>query len=77
MSDETIITMPDGSTWRPSTSQDTVSCASCDNLVDTPAEIASYPDGNCPVCGSTWTGDEKRSTLITVTMPESMSGGAG
>jgi len=46
MSDETIITMADGSKWRPSTSRDIVSCASCDNEVDTPAEILSYPNGN-------------------------------
>jgi predicted RNA-binding Zn-ribbon protein involved in translation (DUF1610 family) len=77
MSDETIITMADGSKWRPSTSRDIVSCASCDNEVDTPAEILSYPSGNCPNCGNSWTGSEKRSTMITVTMPESMSGGAG
>jgi predicted RNA-binding Zn-ribbon protein involved in translation (DUF1610 family) len=77
MSDETIITMADGSKWRPSTSRDIVSCAFCDNEVDTPAEILSYPSGNCPNCGNSWTGREKRSTMITVTMPESMSGGAG
>jgi predicted RNA-binding Zn-ribbon protein involved in translation (DUF1610 family) len=74
---ETIITMADGSKWRPSTSSDTVSCVSCDNEVDTPAEIASYPDGNCPDCGNAWTGGEKRSTMITVTMPQGLSGGAG
>ena len=46
-------------------------------LSDTPEEIASYPDGNCPQCGSTWTGTENRSTMRQVTMPESITGGAG
>lgn len=74
---ETIITMADGSKWRPSTSIDRISCVSCDNEVDTEAEILSYPSGNCPNCGNTWTGGEKRSTMITVTMPQGLSGGAG
>ena len=77
MNDDTVITMVDGSRWRPSTSRDIVHCATCPNEVDTPAEVLSYPDGNCPECGSSWTGGEKRSTLIQVTMPESLSGGAG
>jgi len=77
MSDDTVIIMDDGSKWRPSTSTDSVKCASCHNLVDTPAEIASYPDGNCPNCGNSWTGSEEKSTLIQVTMPTSLSGGAG
>jgi predicted RNA-binding Zn-ribbon protein involved in translation (DUF1610 family) len=74
---ETIITLPDGSTWRPSSSRDTVHCVKCSNEVDTPAEIASFPDGNCPNCGSPWTGEENRSTMIQVTMPEGITGGAG
>ena len=69
-----ILIMPDGSRWKPSTSSDTVECVNCNNAVDTPEEIASYPDGNCPDCGESWTGGEKRSTLIVVTMPEKMSG---
>ena len=51
MSDETIIIMPDGGRWKPATSVDTIQCHNCDNLVDTPEEVASYPDGNCPDCG--------------------------
>ena len=70
----TVITMPNGSTWRPSSSTDMVHCASCDNAVDTPEEVASYPDGNCPDCGESWTGSEKRSTNIRVTAPEPISG---
>jgi predicted RNA-binding Zn-ribbon protein involved in translation (DUF1610 family) len=77
MSDETIITMADGSKWRPSTSQDLIHCASCGNAVDTPEEVLSYPTGNCPDCGNSWTGDESRSTIIQVTMPQSINGGAG
>ena len=72
----TVITMPDGSRWKPSTSSDTLHCVNCENIVDTPAEIASYPDGNCPDCGENWTGSERRNTSITVTAPEPMSGEA-
>lgn len=71
---DTIITMPNGSRWKPSTSSDTVHCVSCENVVDTPEEIASYPDGTCPECGQGWTGSEKRSTIITVTAPEPIGG---
>ena len=70
----TIITLPDGSTWSPSSSTETVSCANCENEVDTPEEIASYPDGNCPDCGESWTGSESRSTNIRVTAPDPISG---
>jgi len=73
---DTIITMRDGSKWKPSTSSDTVHCVNCGNVVDTPEEIASYPDGNCPDCGEAWTGSEKRSTSISVTAPEAISGEA-
>ena len=69
-----ILIMPDGSRWKPSSSSDTVECVNCNNAVDTPEEIASYPDGTCPDCGQSWTGSEKRSTVIIVTMPEQISG---
>ena len=71
---DTIITLPDGSTWRPSSSKDTVSCVNCENEVDTLEEIASYPDGKCPDCGENWTGSESRSTNIQVTAPAQISG---
>ena len=71
---DTVITMPDGSTWKPSSSTDTVHCVNCGNAVDTLEEIASYPTGNCPDCGESWTGTEKRSTNIRVTAPEAISG---
>ena len=77
MSDNTVITMPNGSKWRPSTSVDKVQCVSCGNIVDTPEEIASYPNGECTECGSLWTGEENRSTIIQVTMPDSIKGGVG
>ena len=77
MSDQTIITLADGSRWLPSTSKDEIECSSCDNKVDTPEEVLTYPGGNCPVCGNPWTGTEKRSTLIQVTMPQGIFGGAG
>jgi len=70
----TLITMPDGSRWKPSTSSDTVRCVSCSNEVDTPEEIASYPSGSCPQCGDSWTGAESRSTSVTVTAPEAIRG---
>ena len=44
---DTILTMDDGSKWKPSSSTDTVHCVNCSNAVDTPAEIASYPSGIC------------------------------
>ena len=75
MSDETIIVMADGSRWNPSTSEDKLQCHNCDNLVDTPEEVASYPDGTCPDCGESWTADTKRHTKITVTMPQAADGG--
>ena len=77
MSDDTIFTMDDGSKWKPSTSRDLIHCANCGNAVDTPEEVLSYPTGNCPDCGNSWTGDESRSTIIQVTMPQSITGGAG
>ena len=64
-------------TWLPATTRDLVECVSCENSVDTPEEIASYPNGNCPQCGNPWTGSEKRSTIIQVTAPEALDGGAG
>ena len=72
-----ILTMADGSRWKPSTSSDIIECVNCNNAVDTPEEIASYPDGNCPDCGESWTGSEKRSTRIQVTVPEQIAGGSG
>tara|TARA_B100001094_G_scaffold77398_1_gene73739 strand:+ start:4269 stop:4496 length:228 start_codon:yes stop_codon:yes gene_type:complete len=71
---DTVINMPDGSKWSPSSSTDVVKCANCGNEVDTPAEIASYPDGDCPDCGEAWTGSEVRKTTISVTAPEKISG---
>lgn len=73
---DTILTMANGSKWKPSTSSDTVHCVSCDNAVDTPAEVASYPSGRCPDCGTPWAGTENRSTSIMVTAPEAISGEA-
>jgi predicted RNA-binding Zn-ribbon protein involved in translation (DUF1610 family) len=69
MSDQTILKMDDGSEWLPATSVDMVHCVTCNNAVDTPEEVATYPDGNCPDCGNPWTGGEARSTTITVTAP--------
>lgn len=74
MTDETIITTPNGSQWLPASARDVVHCATCENEVDTPEEIASYPDGNCPQCGNQWTGAERKSTAITVTAPQAIKG---
>ena len=73
---DTILIMSNGSKWKPSTSSDTVHCVNCENAVNTPEEIATYPDGNCPDCGQSWTGKERRSTSIMVTAPEAISGEA-
>jgi predicted RNA-binding Zn-ribbon protein involved in translation (DUF1610 family) len=74
MSDKTIITMPDGTQWLPSTSSDTVHCVNCNNAVDTPEEVATYPSGSCPDCGQSWTGAEQKDTAITVTAPAPIGG---
>ena len=71
---DTIITMQDGSRWKPASSSDTVHCVNCGNAVDEPEEIASYPSGNCPNCGQSWTGGEQRSTAVMVTAPEPIGG---
>lgn len=63
--------------WLPATTQDLVECVHCGNKVDTPEEVLSYPSGNCPDCGNSWTGSEKRSTIIQVTAPQALGGGAG
>ena len=76
MSDEHILVLGNGTKWKPATSSDTVHCVNCDNAVDTPEEVATYPDGNCPDCGESWTGAERRSTSISVTAPEAISGEA-
>jgi uncharacterized paraquat-inducible protein A len=76
MSDATTIVMENGSSWKPATSSDKVHCVNCDNAVDTPEEIATYPTGNCPQCGNSWTGSERRSTSILVTAPEAVRGEA-
>lgn len=73
---DTLIIMPDGSKWKPASSSDTLHCDSCPNIVDTPEEIASYPEGNCPDCNNPWTGKERKNTAITVTAPEAISGEA-
>jgi hypothetical protein len=72
---DTIITMADGSTWAPATSKDIIHCASCENAVDTPEEVASYPNGNCPDCGNPWTGSEGKGISISVTAPAPLGGG--
>lgn len=63
---------PEGMT--PAKSVDHIQCATCDNLVDTPEEIASYPNGRCPQCHYPWTGDEQRHTYITVATITPMGG---
>ena len=45
-------------------------------FIQNPA-LSSYQTEKCPECGNSWTGDEKRSTMIEVTMPTALSGGAG
>jgi len=50
-------------------SSDIITCASCNVEVDTPAEITSYPSGECPNCGTSWTGKEVRTTRISVFAP--------
>jgi len=60
--------------WLPATTSDKVYCVNCPNEVDTPEEILSYPNGNCPDCGETWTGAERKDVSIVVTMPQALGG---
>lgn len=70
---DTVLIMPNGSKWSPSTSTETIQCANCDNIVDTEAEAQSYAsNGSCPDCGNSWT--EKRSVVINVTTPQELVG---
>tara|TARA_R110000796_G_scaffold8291_3_gene27429 strand:+ start:5703 stop:5900 length:198 start_codon:yes stop_codon:yes gene_type:complete len=55
------------------TSIDKKTCVACGTL----APVLHNLDGNCPKCGSSWTEDKKRSTIIQVTMPVGITGGAG
>lgn len=70
----TVIRMPNGSEWAPATSVALVHCVNCGNAVDTPEEEATYPNGNCPDCGNSWTGTENKGVRITVTAPKQLSG---
>jgi phage FluMu protein Com len=65
------------SRWRSKNSFDIVQCASCGNKVDTPAEVASYPSGQCPKCKNPWTGTEQLDTTIAVHGPQPGKGGIG
>jgi len=52
---DTVITMPDGSKWSPSTSVDVIQCSECGDVVDTEEEAQAYEEGgNCPHCGNPW-----------------------
>ena len=72
MSDDTILIMSNGSKWKPSTSQDLIRVLLVIMQL-IPQEIASYPDGNCPQCGNTWTGSESKGVRIFATAPEAIS----
>lgn len=61
---------------KPSTSVDLIHCDNCNNAVDTPAEHATYPDGQCPECLEPWTGTERRGVRIFATVPDAASGQA-
>jgi uncharacterized paraquat-inducible protein A len=74
MTDEPL-TMPNGAQYLPATTRESKSCTNCDNIVDTPEELLSYPSGNCPQCGNPWTGAEPHNVEITVTMPVALGGG--
>ena len=66
--------MTDTVKWLPASSSDKVHCVNCNNVVDTPEEVASYPNGNCPDCGESWTGAEQKDTAISVAAPTPMGG---
>jgi predicted RNA-binding Zn-ribbon protein involved in translation (DUF1610 family) len=60
--------------WLPAQTSDKVYCVNCGNEVDTPEEVASYPNGNCPECGEPWTGAERKDVSISVTVPQQLGG---
>jgi DNA-directed RNA polymerase subunit RPC12/RpoP len=69
--------MSDTDGWKHSKNYDTVYCAHCGNAVDVTEKEEACPGGLCPKCGSSWTGAQKRSTMVMVTMPVAITGGAG
>lgn len=73
---EKVITMPVGGAESPATSEDIVHCRDCDEAVSIPYGFFPYAQERCPRCGASWTGLEKRSTMVNVSMPESITGGA-
>tara|TARA_R110000764_G_scaffold50412_1_gene111062 strand:+ start:2488 stop:2667 length:180 start_codon:yes stop_codon:yes gene_type:complete len=58
-------------------SEDTVFCNNCDCAFVNDTSLLPHPGEACPECGNAWTGEEKRSTMIEVTMPTALSDGAG
>jgi len=56
---------------------DNIFCGTCNNNAVLPAEHITFEGETCPQCGSSWTGDEKQSTIVEVTMPDSITGGVG
>ena len=55
-------------------STSSVQCSSCNSRMRTPA---TYPDGSCPICGSTWAVGARQDASVTVSMPQAASGGTG
>lgn len=55
-----------------------VRCSCCNAKIDHLELISSASsESNCPRCGSPWTGNETRSTIVMVTTPQGITGGAG
>jgi len=75
MSDK-VIKMPIRDAQSRATSQDVIHCRDCDEAVEIPYGFLPYAQERCPRCGASWTGLEKRSTMVNVSMPESITGGA-
>tara|TARA_R110000796_G_scaffold154075_2_gene270697 strand:- start:155 stop:334 length:180 start_codon:yes stop_codon:yes gene_type:complete len=58
-------------------SKDSIFCTKCSYVLTVNTQLDLPVTENCPQCGNFWTGEEKRSTMIEVTMPIALSGGAG
>ncbi len=63
--------------WDQKRDQDIVECVNCQHKEEIKNAASSYPDGKCPKCSCSWTGGEKKSTIINITMPDDMKGGVG
>jgi len=54
-----------------------VLCLTCENDAVLEAHLTALEGEVCPECGCSWTKENKQSTIVEVTMPDSITGGVG